>query len=146
MVLVAQGLPPIVIGADIIPMRDHTSLLAWQEARKGALLSSKLCRDYWQPWAASLFGQLQRSSLSVQLNIAEGYAFAGRKRGRNHLRIALGSAIETEDICRNLADLDAVPSPMLDDLRAHAQRSQQLLVGLLRRPLSRGLPGSQRDS
>jgi four helix bundle protein len=57
-----------------------------------------LARDTWKPHAAALFSQLQRASLSVQLNIAEGYAFGESPTYTRHLRIAYGSAVETGEL------------------------------------------------
>jgi four helix bundle protein len=70
-------------------MRDHRSLEAWQEARLVVLGTIQLSRDSWRPDAAALFGQLQRASLSVQLNIAEGYAYANSPSFTRHLAIAM---------------------------------------------------------
>src|SRR5215216_4389644 len=76
-------------------MRDHKSLHAWQEARGVVLGVIDLARTAWKPYAAALFSQLQRASLSVQLNIAEGYAYATSPSFTRHLAIAYGSAVET---------------------------------------------------
>ena len=50
-------------------MRDHRSLEAWREART-----------------------------VVQLNIAEGYAYADSPSFTRHLRIAYGSSVETGEL------------------------------------------------
>jgi four helix bundle protein len=76
-------------------MRDHRSLEAWQEARLVVLGAIQLSRVSWKPYAAALFGQFQRASLPVQLNIAEGYAYANLPSFTRHLAIAYGSAVET---------------------------------------------------
>ena len=57
-----------------------------------------MVRTNWKPYAAALFSQLQRASLSVQLNIAEGYAYADSPCFTRHLSIAYGSAVETGDL------------------------------------------------
>jgi four helix bundle protein len=79
-------------------MRDHRSLHAWQEAQAVVLGSISLARDSWKPYAAALVSQLQRASLSVQLNISEGYAFGDSPTYTRHLRIAYGSAVETGEL------------------------------------------------
>ena len=91
----------------------------------------RLARVSWQPYAAALFGQLQRASLSVPLNIAEGYAAGGRRTFIRHLRIAYGSAIEAGEILRMLLDLDDFPDPEVRPLLDRCRRSQRLLLGLI---------------
>ena len=78
-------------------VRDHTSLRAWQESHALSIEVILLWRSSWKPYAAALFGQLQRSSLSVQLGIAEGYTYGDSRTFTRHLGIADGSAVETGD-------------------------------------------------
>src|SRR6185295_2863305 len=60
-------------------MRNHKSLLAWQEANAVVRTVMATTRGQRHPCV----DQLQRAALSVQLNIAEGYAFRSPKRFRN---------------------------------------------------------------
>jgi four helix bundle protein len=53
-------------------MRNHRSLLAWQKAHSLTKMVIQLSLVAWKPVFAAIFGQLQKSSLSIQLNIAEG--------------------------------------------------------------------------
>ena len=69
-------------------MRDHKSLLAWQEAHAVVLALLPAIRSVKHAYANPISTQLQRAALSVQLNIAEGYALKASKRFRNHLDIA----------------------------------------------------------
>jgi four helix bundle protein len=112
-------------------MRDHTSLLAWQEARATALEAILLCRDHWVPYGAAIFAQLQRASLSVQLNIAEGYAFTRSATLQRHYRIAYGSAIETGELLQVLVDSEIVGRERCRDISGRNARTQRLLLGLL---------------
>ena len=61
-------------------MRDHKSLLAWQEAHAVVLALLPAMRQVKHAYANPIFTQLQRAALSVQLNIAEGYALKASKR------------------------------------------------------------------
>jgi len=56
-----------------------------------------LVKYKWQPWASALFAQLQRASLSVELNIAEGYSFGPSRTYTRHFGVAYGSAVEGGD-------------------------------------------------
>jgi four helix bundle protein len=114
-------------------MRDHRSLKAWKYARKVSFAALDASRQHWKPYAAAVFGQLQRSALSVQLNIAEGYALGGKRSFANHLRIAYGSAVETCDLLELARDRDLVPADTVAQAIADNRTSQQLLIGLIKR-------------
>ena len=112
-------------------MHDHKSLLAWQQAKavvRLVMLATLKCR---QPYA--VVDQLQRAALSVQLNIAEGYAFKTARRFRNHLDIAYASAVETAELLELSGDLNLFPSEVARDALEHCRQSQRLLRGLIRR-------------
>ena len=111
----------------------HHSLLAWKEAREVARLALRVCRTQWRPSASALFSRLQRSSLSIQLNIAEGYALADRGRFANHLAVAYGSAVETRDILELAVEEGILPREGSTEILARCQRCERLLLGLLKR-------------
>ena len=114
-------------------MRDHRSLHAWQEARAVVLGTIDLARTSWKPYASALFSQLQRASLSVQLNIAEGYAFGESPSFTRHLAIAYGSAVETGELLEIALDANIVATDAGNYLLSRNRRSQRLLLGMLRR-------------
>jgi four helix bundle protein len=88
----------------------------------------------WKPQFAGIFAQIQRSSLSVQLNIAEGYAFFWDSAySRNHLRIAYGSAIETDDLLNLMNDFEHFRRAGTLSILKECQHSQQLLFGLMKK-------------
>ena len=113
-------------------MRSHKTLLAWQRAHSVVLLVLDICKHRWHVSAAAVFSQLQRSALSVQLNIAEGYALRSPRRLRNHLTIAYGSAVETLDLLELLEETNLVPDGLAKQASAHTREAQALLMGLLK--------------
>jgi four helix bundle protein len=113
-------------------MRDHTSLHAWQEARATSIDVIRLCKSSWKPYASALFGQLQRSSLSVQLNIAEGYTFGDSPTFTRHLGIAYGSAVETGELLRLIVDAEIVDRALMGELLKRGQRIERLSLGMLK--------------
>ena len=113
-------------------MRDHTSLRAWQESHAVTLAVIQLCKTSWKPYAAALFGQLQRSSLSVQLNIAEGYTFGDSPTFTRHLGIAYGSAVETGELLRLAAETGVVDENLLQPLVQRTQDTEHMLLALLK--------------
>jgi len=114
-------------------MAPHRDLAAWETAREVVAIVLRLSRGASEPYLSAVFAQLQRSSLSVHLNIAEGYASGRTRRCRYLLEIAYASAMETDDLLQLLAD-EAVLAP--DEANAGiatCRRSQALIKGLLRR-------------
>jgi four helix bundle protein len=114
-------------------MKDHTSLQAWQQARIVSLGVLEAARLHWKPWAAAIVAQLQRASLSVQLNIAEGATFNRSPTYTRHLGIAYGSAVETGELIDLAIEAGLFPREVGAHLREHCQHSQRLLLGLLKR-------------
>jgi four helix bundle protein len=119
-------------------VRDHTSLHAWQEAHATSVAVICLARSSWKPYAAALFSQLQRASLSVQLNIAEGYTFGNSPTFTRHLGIAYGSAVETGELLQLAIDAGVGAEEPIRVLLRRSRRTQRLLLGMLkqRRELS----------
>jgi four helix bundle protein len=110
-------------------MRDHKSLLAWQEANavvRAVMLGTRRQRH-------PLVDQLQRATLSVQLNVAEGYALKSSKRFRNHLDIAYASAVEAGDLLELCGEMELLPPDVSITALARCHRSQQLIRGLINR-------------
>jgi four helix bundle protein len=114
-------------------LRDHKSILAWQEAHKVTNAVFDGVRANWKPFAATVFGQLQRASLSVQLNIAEGYALRSARRFRNHLEVAYGSAVETGELLELAIRKRMLPDDLSHQALENCRRCQRLLLGLIKR-------------
>ena len=114
-------------------MRDHKSLEAWREAHRVVIGVLNFCATNWRPHARAVFDQLQRAALSVQLNIAEGYAFRSRSRFRAHLDIAYGSAVETGELLELMQLRELVPPEAIKPILSSCLRSQLLLLGLIKR-------------
>ena len=110
-------------------MRDHKSLLAWQEANAVVRAVMLATRGRRHPCV----DQLQRAALSVQLNIAEGYALRSSKRFRNHLDIAYASAVETTELLELSSDRELLPADNLGPAIQRCRRCQGLLLGLIKR-------------
>jgi four helix bundle protein len=114
-------------------VRDHTSLRAWQEAHAISVAVIKLAKTSWKPYASALFSQLQRASLSVQLNIAKGYTFGDSPTFTRHLGIAYGSAVETGELLRLALDAEVVGEEALKTLLVRTQETERILLGMLKR-------------
>ena len=112
-------------------MRDHKSLLAWQRANVVVQAVIGASRLHWKPWAAAIFSQLQRASLSVQLNIAEGHALKSPARFRNHLLIAYGSAVETIELLELTLQQGILPEELARPALDAGIEARALLLGLI---------------
>jgi four helix bundle protein len=106
---------------------------AWQEVRGVVLGVIELARTSWKPYASALFTQLQRASLSVQLNLAEGYSSGNSPNFRRHLAIAYGSAVETGELLEIALDADLITTERGKYLLSRNRRSQRLILGMLKR-------------
>jgi len=76
--------------------------------------------------------KLQRASLSVQLNIAEGYALRSKPRLRSQLVVAFGSATETVELLEMIRDSESVPESVVEPTLGKANETCALLLGLLK--------------
>jgi four helix bundle protein len=118
---------------DHFAMRSHQDLLAWQRAHFVAAAVHQYAARHWRPSLAAPIDQLRRSALSVQLNIAEGFAVGRSPRCRRHLRIAYGSAVETTELLEFLVELSADDLPMLKTLTQRSRETQALTLRLWQR-------------
>jgi four helix bundle protein len=114
-------------------MRNHRSLIAWQRAHCLTKAVIHLSAVAWKPQFAAIFSQLQRSSLSIQLNIAEGYSFGDSATLRNHLRVAYGSAVESEDLLVLMSELDHFDQAEVSKALKLCDEAQKLLFGLMKK-------------
>jgi four helix bundle protein len=114
------------------------------EARTVTLEVLRLSRVHWQPHASAAFNQLQRASLSVQLNIAEGYTFGNSPTFTRHLTIAFGSAVETVELLELLVEAEVVQREVVSDLLRHSVSSRKLLAGMLKQRRNYGEGGREK--
>jgi four helix bundle protein len=71
--------------------------------------------------------------LSVQLNIAEGYAYNSPRQFRRYLTSAYASAVETSELLTLLSELDVIPNTEAASNLGLCAESQALILGPLRR-------------
>jgi four helix bundle protein len=119
-------------------MDSYRSLVAWQRAHALAVTVSKAVDVGYHPRSRALFDQFRRAAISVEANIVEGYALRTPLLFRRHLRIALGSAAESECFVRLAAELQYLPEGTIADLRPLCDGIIRTLVGLLRKAVPEG--------
>jgi len=79
-----------------------------------------------------LCSQMQRASVSMPSNVAEGWARDSTKVYINHVDIAVGSHAELETCAEVARRVKYVPQASSDDYMKVLNRAGQLLNGLLR--------------
>lgn len=106
-------------------------ITAWQKAREltneiySVTRQNDFARDY------GLCGQIQRASVSIMSNIAEGYERSGQKEFHRFLSIAKGSAGEVRCqlyVARDQGYLNAVES---DKLISMVTETSRMIAGLM---------------
>jgi len=78
---------------------------------------------------------MRRAVVSVEANIVEGYALRAPRQFRRHLRIALGSAAESECLLRSAGELGYLPDKVVQEMVALTNSTIGLLLGLLRQSM-----------
>jgi four helix bundle protein len=86
---------------------DFRKLVAWQEAKRLAVLSRDAISTLPRDEAFALAAQWRRAAYSVSLNIAEGASQSSSGQFRRYLEIAKGSLDELQGV---LELAEALPS------------------------------------
>jgi four helix bundle protein len=114
---------------EILSFRD---LDAWNAAMDLVVLVYGLCRRLPKTEQFGLITQMQRASVSVPSNIAEGHANGPGGRYRWHVRTALGSVAELDTQIEVLHRLEYLDRTDTKDAERQLVRTRQLLHGLNR--------------
>lgn len=104
-------------------------ILAWQKAKELNRLIYKLfssSRDF------GFRDQIQRASVSVMNNIAEGFERKGNKEFKNFLFISKGSCGEVRSMLYLALDLNYVTRESFNELRERAEEISRMLSGFIK--------------
>jgi four helix bundle protein len=113
-------------------MYAYQRLEAWKRAHHGLMLTLKATDTAYHPRSRALFDQLKRAAISVEANIAEGYALGTVPLYKRHIRIALGSAAEAECLTRVAGEAGYLSSPVARELESTFGKALASLSGLFR--------------
>jgi four helix bundle protein len=111
-----------------MPVSTFRDLLVWQKAKALTVhtyAEMKNCRDQ------SFKDQIQRASVSVMNNIAEGFARHSNKSFRNFLLIARGSASEVESMLILAKELDYLKEDKVAELLKQANVVMKMLTSFI---------------
>jgi four helix bundle protein len=113
-------------------MYAYQRLEAWKQAHSALMLTLRATDSAYHPRSRALFDQLKRAAISVEANIAEGYALGTVPLYKRHIRIALGSAAESECLVRVAREAGYLPLPVVRDLEATFGKALATLSGLFK--------------
>ena len=114
-------------------MHKYRSMTVWQRSHALVLVALKSTDTAYHPRSRALFDQLRRAAISVEANLVEGYALGTPLQFRRHLRIAIGSAAETECLIRTAGELRYLPDGAVTEMLALLDEILALLFSLVRR-------------
>jgi four helix bundle protein len=110
-------------------IKSFEDILAWQEAKNLTIEIYRIfrvCKDY------SFRDQIQRASVSIMNNIAEGYERNGNKEFRNFLYIAKGSSAEVRSMLYLALELKYISAKEYKELNNSSLMISRLLSGLIK--------------
>ena len=81
-------------------------LIVWQRAHELTLMIYRASEKFPKHEVFGLTSQMRRSAVSVEANIAEGYALGSGPNYLRHLNISVGSLAETESHIEIAHDLE----------------------------------------
>lgn len=113
-----------------VKRKGFRDIIAWQKAFVLTIevyKSLEQCRDY------SYRDQIQRASVSIMNNIAEGSARQSDKAFCNYLSIAKGSCAEVESMLLLGSELGYFTSPNHEKLIEQCDQTARLLHGLMKK-------------
>ena len=119
--------------AELCYVGDFRKLVAWQEAKRLAVLSRDAISTLPRDEAFALGAQWRRTAYSVSLNIAEGATQSSPRQFRRYLEIAKGSLDELQGVLELAEALGYVSGTRLSELQLARTHCARLVTGLTRR-------------
>ena len=105
-------------------------LVAWQKTRALTRAIYEVTRT--GPFTADrgLAGQIQRASVSIMSNVAEGFERSGRSEFHQFLTIAKASCAETQSLLYVALDVGYIDEQTFRQLRSQAREVARIIGGL----------------
>jgi four helix bundle protein len=104
-------------------------IVAWQKSKEVNIIIYKLfknCRDF------GFRDQIQRASVSIMNNIAEGYERSGNKEFKKFLYIAKGSCAEVRSMLYLAMDLNYITEEEFNDAYSKTLEIGKMLSGFIK--------------
>lgn len=113
-------------------IKSFVQLRSWQYARKLAVYIYKQTEKFPTGEKFGLSSQIQRSTVSVAANIAEGFSRSGSKEKANFYSMALGSLTESLSHAYIANDLGFIPDEELKSIEEKVTDLHKMINGLIK--------------
>lgn len=117
-------------------IREFTDLIAWQEARHLVLAVYRKSQYFPKTEIYGLTSQMQRASVSISSNIAEGFGRQGYKEKIHFYYLAQGSLTELKNQTFIARDLHYFKDKEFEELMKQTAAAHKLLQGLIKKSKS----------
>ncbi len=111
---------------------SFTQLITWQKARSLAVQVYKVANSMPTTERYGIVSQLQRASVSIAANIAEGFSRSTSKNKIQFYRVAIGSLTEVQSHLYIANDLDYLSGKDLDRLIKDSIEVQKMINGMIK--------------
>lgn len=113
-------------------IKNFTDLIAWQKSHELVILIYEMTKKLPDKEKFGLISQLERASVSVTSNIAEGFGRSYNKEKDQFFSIASGSLSEVENQLMIARDIGYIDTELFDRLYSHTIEAHKVLNGLRR--------------
>ncbi len=120
-------------------IRDFTDLIAWQKSHELVVLIYEMTKKFPDKEKFGLISQLERASVSVTSNIAEGFGRSYNKEKDQFFSIASGSLSEVENQLMIARDVNYIDTELFDQLYSRATEAHKVLNGLRKANRTKGV-------
>ena len=111
-------------------IRSFTGLHAWKQAHKLVLMTYEACKRFPSSEQFGLINQLQRASVSVSSNIAEGFGRTSKKEKVRFYEIAQTSLIEMQNQILVARDVKYLSSDIFKSIANQTVSVAKIINGL----------------
>jgi four helix bundle protein len=109
--------------------KTFEEMIVWQKAK---VLSSTIYKQFRDSKDYSFRDQIQRASVSIMNNIAEGFERKGEKELKYFLFIAKGSCGEVRSMIHLALDLKYISNQQFNDLYKSSTEISKMLAGFIK--------------
>ncbi|MCU4175772.1 four helix bundle protein [Carboxylicivirga sp. N1Y90] len=112
-------------------MKDYRKLKVWRKGIEIVKLVYKLTAQLPSSEKFNLVSQLNRASVSIPSNIAEGSSRKSEKEYQRYLEIALGSCFEVDTQLEIVKELKLVTPQLIEELNEHVLEEIMMLQSFI---------------